>query len=102
VRQPSDDWVLDARYTSRLGLPRVLPIEWTIEEQYHKKVKKQRRRAITISVPSAASLPPLGRCAESARKSQTPLAITGNWADPYLTMDFSPQERVNRREHEAS
>tara|TARA_R110002049_G_scaffold137350_2_gene297334 strand:+ start:13858 stop:16773 length:2916 start_codon:yes stop_codon:yes gene_type:complete len=68
-----------------------LPIEWKIEEQYRKKGRDKDQVPINEF---------RGECREFARgwvdvqrEEFKRLGITGNWADPYLTMDFHA-ERV--------
>jgi isoleucyl-tRNA synthetase len=68
-----------------------LPIEWKIEEQYRKKGRDKDQVPINEF---------RGECREFAkgwvdiqRDEFKRLGITGNWADPYLTMDFHA-ERV--------
>ena len=68
-----------------------LPIEWKIEEQYRKKGRNKDDVPINEF---------RGECREFARgwvdiqrDEFKRLGITGNWADPYLTMDFHA-ERV--------
>ena len=68
-----------------------LPIEWKIEEQYRKKGRDKDEVPINEF---------RGECREFAagwvdvqRDEFKRLGITGNWADPYLTMDFHA-ERV--------
>ncbi|KAA8605266.1 isoleucine--tRNA ligase [Salipiger aestuarii] len=68
-----------------------LPIEWKIEEQYRKKGKNKD------DVPVVDFRQECRRFAEGwidiQRDEFKRLGITGNWADPYLTMDFHA-ERV--------
>lgn len=68
-----------------------LPIEWKIEEQYRKKGRDKDQ----VPINEFRS-----ECREFARgwvdiqrEEFKRLGITGNWADPYLTMDFHA-ERV--------
>ena len=68
-----------------------LPIEWKIEEQYRKKGRDKDQVPINEF---------RGECRNFAagwvdiqRDEFKRLGITGNWADPYLTMDFHA-ERV--------
>ncbi|MEM9968878.1 MAG: isoleucine--tRNA ligase [Pseudomonadota bacterium] len=68
-----------------------LPIEWKIEEQYRKKGKSKDNVPINEF---------RGECRAFAaewvgiqREEFKRLGITGNWTDPYLTMDFHA-ERV--------
>jgi len=68
-----------------------LPIEWKIEEQYRKKGRDKDE----VPINEFRS-----ECREFAkgwvdiqREEFKRLGITGNWADPYLTMDFHA-ERV--------
>ena len=68
-----------------------LPIEWKIEEQYRQKGKDKD------DVPVIDFRQECRRFAEGwvdiQRDEFKRLGITGNWADPYLTMDFHA-ERV--------
>jgi isoleucyl-tRNA synthetase len=68
-----------------------LPIEWKIEEQYRQKGKDKD------DVPVIDFRQECRRFAEGwvdvQREEFKRLGITGNWADPYLTMDFHA-ERV--------
>ena len=63
-----------------------LPIEWKIEEQYRKKGKNKD------DVPAIELRQECRKFAESwidiQRDEFKRLGITGNWADPYLTMDY--------------
>ena len=68
-----------------------LPIEWKIEEQYRKKGRDKDQVPINEF---------RGECREFARgwvdvqrEEFKRLGVQGNWADPYLTMDFHA-ERV--------
>ncbi len=68
-----------------------LPIEWKIEEQYRKKGRDKDQ------VPVVDFRQECRKFAEGwvdvQREEFKRLGITGNWADPYLTMDFHA-ERV--------
>lgn len=68
-----------------------LPIEWKIEEQYRKKGKNKD------DVPIVDFRQECRKFAEGwvdiQREEFKRLGITGNWADPYLTMNFHA-ERV--------
>ncbi|MEV8467113.1 isoleucine--tRNA ligase [Fluviibacterium sp. DFM31] len=68
-----------------------LPIEWKIEEQYRKKGKNKDE------VPVVDFRQECRKFAEGwvdiQREEFKRLGVTGNWADPYLTMDFHA-ERV--------
>ena len=68
-----------------------LPIEWKIEEQYRKKGKNKD------NVPVVEFRQECRKFAEGwidiQREEFKRLGVTGNWADPYLTMDFHA-ERV--------
>lgn len=68
-----------------------LPIEWKIEEQYRKKGKNKD------DVPVVDFRQECRKFAEGwvdvQREEFKRLGITGNWADPYLTMNFHA-ERV--------
>lgn len=63
-----------------------LPIEWKIEEQYRQKGKNKD------DVPVIDFRQECRRFAEGwvdiQREEFKRLGLTGNWADPYLTMDF--------------
>lgn len=63
-----------------------LPIEWKIEEQYRKKGKNKDE------VPVIDFRQECRRFAEGwidiQREEFKRLGVTGNWADPYLTMDY--------------
>ena len=63
-----------------------LPIEWKIEEQYRKKGKNKD------AVPIVEFRQECRKFAEGwidiQREEFKRLGITGNWADPYITMDF--------------
>ena len=63
-----------------------LPIEWKIEEQYRKKGKNKD------AVPVFEFRQECRKFAEGwidiQREEFKRLGITGNWADPYITMDF--------------
>ena len=68
-----------------------LPIEWKIEEQYRKKGRNKDEVEIVDFRQECR------RFAEGwidiQREEFKRLGVTGNWADPYLTMDFHA-ERV--------
>ena len=68
-----------------------LPIEWKIEEQYRKKGKN--KDAVPINEFRAECRKFAAGWVDIQRDEFKRLGITGNWADPYLTMDFHA-ERV--------
>ena len=64
-----------------------LPIEWKIEEQYRAKGRSQGRgRRSPSSAPSAARF--AEHWIDVQREEFKRLGVTGDWDDPYLTMDF--------------
>ncbi|THH37199.1 isoleucine--tRNA ligase [Aliishimia ponticola] len=68
-----------------------LPIEWKIEEQYRKKGKN--KDDVPINEFRAECREFAAHWVDVQREEFKRLGITGNWADPYLTMDFHA-ERV--------
>ncbi len=68
-----------------------LPIEWKIEEQYRKKGKNKDE--VPINDFRAECRKFAEGWVDIQRDEFKRLGITGNWADPYLTMDFHA-ERV--------
>ncbi|MCM2560569.1 isoleucine--tRNA ligase [Lutimaribacter sp. EGI FJ00015] len=68
-----------------------LPIEWKIEEQYRKKGRNKDE--VPINDFRAECRKFAEEWVDIQRDEFQRLGITGNWADPYLTMDFHA-ERV--------
>jgi isoleucyl-tRNA synthetase len=68
-----------------------LPIEWKIEEQYRKKGRDKDQ--VPINEFRAECREFARGWVDIQRDEFKRLGITGNWADPYLTMDFHA-ERV--------
>ena len=68
-----------------------LPIEWKIEEQYRKKGKN--KDAVPINEFRAECRKFAAGWVDIQREEFKRLGVTGNWANPYLTMDFHA-ERV--------
>ena len=68
-----------------------LPIEWKIEEQYRKKGRDKDQ--VPINEFRAECRQFAAGWVDVQRDEFKRLGITGNWADPYLTMDFHA-ERV--------
>ncbi|MGD1881742.1 MAG: isoleucine--tRNA ligase [Paracoccaceae bacterium] len=68
-----------------------LPIEWKIEEQYRKKGKN--KDVVPINEFRAECRKFAESWVDIQRDEFKRLGITGNWAEPYLTMDFHA-ERV--------
>ncbi|WP_298972125.1 isoleucine--tRNA ligase [uncultured Roseobacter sp.] len=68
-----------------------LPIEWKIEEQYRQKGKNKDE--VPINDFRAECRKFAAGWVDIQREEFKRLGITGNWADPYLTMDFHA-ERV--------
>ncbi len=68
-----------------------LPIEWKIEEQYRKKGRN--KDDVPINDFRAECRKFAEGWVDIQREEFKRLGITGNWADPYLTMDFHA-ERV--------
>ncbi|MFL4470450.1 isoleucine--tRNA ligase [Tateyamaria armeniaca] len=68
-----------------------LPIEWKIEEQYRKKGRD--KDDVPINEFRAECREFAAGWVDIQREEFKRLGITGNWADPYLTMDFHA-ERV--------
>ncbi|WP_187430007.1 Isoleucine--tRNA ligase [Roseobacter fucihabitans] len=68
-----------------------LPIEWKIEEQYRKKGRDKDDVAINDFRAECRKF--AAGWVDIQREEFKRLGITGNWADPYLTMDFHA-ERV--------
>ncbi len=68
-----------------------LPIEWKIEEQYRKKGKDKDEVAINDFRAECRKF--AQGWVDIQREEFKRMGITGNWADPYLTMNFHA-ERV--------
>ena len=68
-----------------------LPIEWKIEEQYRKKGKDKDE--VPVNDFRAECRKFAAGWVDVQREEFKRLGITGNWANPYLTMDFHA-ERV--------
>ena len=68
-----------------------LPIEWKIEEEYRKKGRNKDE--VPINDFRAECRKFAENWVDIQREEFKRLGITGNWADPYLTMDFHA-ERV--------
>ena len=68
-----------------------LPIEWKIEEQYRQKGKN--KDDVPINDFRAECRKFAAGWVDIQREEFKRLGVTGNWADPYLTMDFHA-ERV--------
>ncbi|MEM6886791.1 MAG: class I tRNA ligase family protein, partial [Pseudomonadota bacterium] len=68
-----------------------LPIEWKIEEQYRQKGKNKDE--VPINDFRAECRKFAAHWVDVQREEFKRLGITGNWAQPYLTMDFHA-ERV--------
>ncbi|MDF1728040.1 MAG: isoleucine--tRNA ligase [Sulfitobacter sp.] len=68
-----------------------LPIEWKIEEEYRKKGRNKDE--VPINEFRAECRQFAAGWVDIQREEFKRLGITGNWADPYLTMDFHA-ERV--------
>jgi isoleucyl-tRNA synthetase len=68
-----------------------LPIEWKIEEQYRQKGKN--KDDVPINEFRAECRQFAAGWVDIQREEFKRLGVTGNWADPYLTMDFHA-ERV--------
>ena len=66
-----------------------LPIEWKIEEQYRKKGKKGKNKDEVNIVDFRQECRKFAEgWVDIQREEFKRLGITGNWPDPYLTMDF--------------
>lgn len=63
-----------------------LPIEWKIEEQYRKKGKN--KDAVDVVEFRQECRAFADKWVDIQREEFKRLGITGNWADPYLTMDY--------------
>ncbi len=68
-----------------------LPIEWKIEEQYRKKGRNKDDVPINEFRGECRAF--AAEWADIQREEFKRLGVTGNWAEPYLTMDFHA-ERV--------
>ncbi|SFT00562.1 Isoleucyl-tRNA synthetase [Sulfitobacter marinus] len=68
-----------------------LPIEWKIEEEYRKKGRN--KDDVPINEFRAECRQFAAGWVDIQREEFKRLGVTGNWADPYLTMDFHA-ERV--------
>jgi len=63
-----------------------LPIEWKIEEQYRKKGKNKDAVPVVEFRQECRAF--ADEWVDIQREEFKRLGITGNWADPYLTMDY--------------
>ncbi|GGH34524.1 Isoleucyl-tRNA synthetase [Cribrihabitans marinus] len=63
-----------------------LPIEWKIEEQYRKKGRNKDEVDVVDFRRECRAF--ADKWVDIQREEFKRLGITGNWADPYLTMDF--------------
>ncbi|MGR3616703.1 MAG: isoleucine--tRNA ligase [Paracoccaceae bacterium] len=63
-----------------------LPIEWKIEEQYRKKGKNKDAVPVVEFRQECRAF--ADEWVDIQRQEFKRLGITGNWADPYLTMDY--------------
>ena len=66
-----------------------LPIEWKIEEQY--RAKGLNKDEVPINELRGECRRFAAEWVDIQREEFKRLGITGNWADPYLTMDFSSE-----------
>jgi isoleucyl-tRNA synthetase len=69
-----------------------LPIEWKIEEQY--RAKGQNKDEVPINDFRAECRKFAAGWVDIQREEFKRLGITGNWADPYLTMDFHAESVI--------
>ena len=69
-----------------------LPIEWKIEEQYRKKGKN--KDAVDVVEFRQECRAFADKWVDIQREEFKRLGITGNWADPYLTMDFHAESVI--------
>ncbi len=70
-----------------------LPIEWKIEEDYRKKGKN--KDAVPINEFRAECRKFAEHWVDIQRDEFIRLGVTGNWADPYLTMDFHAERVIS-------
>ena len=75
-----------------------LPIEWKIEEQYRKKGKNKDDVTIVDFRQECRKF--ADGWVDIQREEFKRLGITGNWADPYLTMDFHAEAVIAEEFHE--
>jgi len=66
-----------------------LPIEWKIEEQY--RAKGRNKDAVPINEFRAECRAFAGHWVDVQREEFKRLGIAGDWAHPYLTMDFASE-----------
>ncbi|MCB1366130.1 MAG: isoleucine--tRNA ligase [Rhodobacteraceae bacterium] len=66
-----------------------LPIEWKIEEQY--RAKGKNKDDVPINELRAECRKFAEGWVDIQREEFKRLGVTGNWADPYLTMDFASE-----------
>jgi len=69
-----------------------LPIEWKIEEQY--RAKGQNKDEVPINDFRAECRKFAAGWVDIQREEFKRLGVTGNWADPYLTMDFHAESVI--------
>ncbi|HXH52463.1 MAG TPA: isoleucine--tRNA ligase [Sphingomicrobium sp.] len=69
-----------------------LPIEWKIEEQYRKK--KQSKDEVPLKEFRAECRAYAAHWVDVQREQFQRLGITGDWANPYLTMDYDAEATI--------
>ncbi len=69
-----------------------LPIEWKIEEQYRKK--KLNKDEVPIKEFRAECRAYAAHWVDVQREQFQRLGITGDWANPYLTMDYEAEATI--------
>jgi isoleucyl-tRNA synthetase len=69
-----------------------LPIEWKIEEEYRKK--KRSKDEVPAAEFRAQCREYAAKWVDVQREQFQRLGITGDWADPYLTMDYDSEAAI--------
>ena len=77
-----------------------LPIEWKIEEKY--RAKGRNKDEVPVNEFRAECRDFARGWVDIQREEFKRLGITGNWADPYLTMNFSSEATIARSEEHTS
>ena len=70
-----------------------LPIEWKVEEQYRKEKRDEAKDADPVAF-RAACRAYAARWVDVQRAQFKRLGVLGDWADPYLTMDYEAEAAI--------
>ncbi len=69
-----------------------LPIEWKVEEAY--RAKKQSKDEVPVEQFRAECRAYAAKWVDVQREEFQRLGVMGDWADPYLTMDFAAEAAI--------